>query len=89
VTIYLVARSTETSVLTRATWRHILEDVVFLRLKLFVNMVLGRLFGPKWEKMKEGWRKLHILCDVGWIGLSQDRYRWSALVIVVMNVRVP
>jgi hypothetical protein len=26
---------------------------------------------------------------VDWIGLAQDRYRWSALVNTVMNLRVP
>jgi hypothetical protein len=26
---------------------------------------------------------------VDWIGLTQDRYRWSALVSSVMNFRVP
>jgi hypothetical protein len=26
---------------------------------------------------------------VDWIGLTQDRYRWSALVNSVMNLRVP
>jgi hypothetical protein len=26
---------------------------------------------------------------VDWIGLAQDRYRWRALVISVMNLRVP
>jgi hypothetical protein len=24
-----------------------------------------------------------------WIGLIQDRYRWSALVYAIMNLRVP
>jgi hypothetical protein len=26
---------------------------------------------------------------VDWIGLAQDRYRWRALVISVMNLRIP
>jgi hypothetical protein len=26
---------------------------------------------------------------VGWIGLAEDRYRWRALVNLVMKVRVP
>jgi hypothetical protein len=29
------------------------------------------------------------LSVVDWIGLAQDRYRWSALVNSVMNLRVP
>jgi hypothetical protein len=27
--------------------------------------------------------------DVGWIGLAQDRGRWTALVNSVLNLRVP
>jgi hypothetical protein len=29
------------------------------------------------------------LSVVGWIGLAQDRYRWRALVNLVMNLLVP
>jgi hypothetical protein len=29
------------------------------------------------------------LGGVDWIGLAQNRYRWRALVNVVMNLRVP
>jgi hypothetical protein len=29
------------------------------------------------------------LSAVDWIGLAQDRYRWSALVNSVMNLQVP
>jgi hypothetical protein len=37
-------------------------------------------------------RKFHLL-EIGlnvvdWIGLAQDRYRWRALVSLVMNLRV-
>jgi hypothetical protein len=32
---------------------------------------------------------LEIGVNVDWIGLAQDRYRWRALVSLVMNLRVP
>jgi hypothetical protein len=28
-------------------------------------------------------------CDVDWIGLAQDRGKWTALVNSVLNLRVP
>jgi hypothetical protein len=34
------------------------------------------------DLVEVGWR------DVNWIGLAQDRARWSALVNSVMNLRV-
>jgi hypothetical protein len=27
--------------------------------------------------------------SMAWIGLAQDRYRWRAVVIAVINIRVP
>jgi hypothetical protein len=30
-----------------------------------------------------------VLNAVDWIGLSQDRYRWTVLVNSAMNLRVP
>jgi hypothetical protein len=125
---------------------------------VFENRVLRRIFGPKWDRVKGGWRKLHNeelhslysspsiiriiksrrmrwaghvarmgetrnvyrllvgkpegkrplgrtrrrwvdnikmdLLEIGvsvvdWIGLTQDRYRWRALVNSVKNLRVP
>jgi hypothetical protein len=29
------------------------------RLRVFVNRVLRRIFGPKWDEVTEEWRKLH------------------------------
>jgi hypothetical protein len=37
----------------------------------------------KADLVEKGWSV------VDWIGLAQDRYRWRALVKVVMNLQVP
>jgi hypothetical protein len=29
------------------------------RLRVFENRVLRRIFGPKWDKVRKEWRKLH------------------------------
>jgi hypothetical protein len=129
-----------------------------LKLRVFENRVLRRIFGPKRDGVMVGWRKLHNeelhnlysspsiiriiklkrmkwvghvarmgekrnvyrllagkpegkrplgrprhrwmdnikmdLLEIGlnvvdWIGLAQDRYRWRALVNLVMNLWVP
>jgi hypothetical protein len=48
--------SSETSALARATWRHIPEDNILHRLRVFKNRVLRKIFGPKWDELTEGWR---------------------------------
>ena len=51
-------------------------------------MPLGRL-RLRWEDdIKMGLRE--VGCGgMDWIGLSQDRVRWRALINVAMNLRVP
>jgi hypothetical protein len=44
---------------TTSTWRHIPEDCFLHRLKVFENRVLRRIFGPKRDDVKGGWRKIH------------------------------
>jgi hypothetical protein len=39
------------------TWSIILREKC--RLRVFVNMVLSRIFGPKRNDVGEEWRKLH------------------------------
>jgi hypothetical protein len=67
--------SFETSVHTRATRRNILEDCILVN--------LFSILGDKRLTLEIG------LNVVDWIGLTQDRYRWRALVSSVMNLRVP
>jgi hypothetical protein len=46
------------------TWSLIVREEH--RLKVFENKVLRRIFGPKWDEVTGGWRKLHNedLCDL-------------------------
>jgi hypothetical protein len=51
--------SSETSVLTRATWRNMPEDGILHRLRVFDTRVLRRIFGPKRDEVTGVRRKLH------------------------------
>jgi hypothetical protein len=52
-------RSSETSVLIRATRRHLPEDDNHHRLRVFENWVLKTVFGPKRDEVMGDWRRLH------------------------------
>jgi hypothetical protein len=39
------------------TWSLTLREEY--RLRVFENRVLRRIFGPRWEEVTGGWRKLH------------------------------
>jgi hypothetical protein len=61
------------------------------------RLLVGKPEGKRQlEKPRRRWRdniKMDLL-EIGlnvvdWIGLSQDRHRWRALVNSVMNLRVP
>jgi hypothetical protein len=49
---------------------------------------LGRPRRRWMDNIKMGLLEI-VLSVVDWIGLAQDRYRWSALVNSVMNLLVP
>jgi hypothetical protein len=51
--------SSETTVLTRATWHNIPEDTILHKLRVFENRVLRRIFGSKRDEVTREWRKLH------------------------------
>jgi hypothetical protein len=48
----------KTSLLTRAT-RNEVPEGIYNRLKMFENIVLRRIFGPKRDEVMGEWRKLH------------------------------
>jgi hypothetical protein len=60
------------------------------------NILVGRSEGRrplgrprrKWEDIKMDLREIGFR-DVDWIHWAQDRERWRALVITVMNLRLP
>jgi hypothetical protein len=54
------------------------------RLRLLENRALGRIFGPKREKVAEGWRRLHneelynLYCLSGIVKMIKSRrMRWA------------
>jgi hypothetical protein len=55
----LTLNSSKTFVFTRTTQRNIPEDDILHKLRVFENRVLRRIFGPKWDEIMRGWRKLH------------------------------
>jgi hypothetical protein len=73
--------SSETSVITRATWRNIPKDTIF--------------HSHRRENLKSYRDNIKIdLLEIGlnvvdWIGVAQDRYRWRTLVNAVMNLWFP
>ena len=57
------------------------------RLRVFENMVLRRIFGPKWDKVTEEWRKhhnaelynLYSAPNIFWL-LKSRRVSWAGYV---------
>jgi len=52
------------------------------RLKVFENIVLGRIFGPKRDEVTREWRKLHneklndLYCSPNIVRVIKSRMRW-------------
>jgi len=61
------------------------------KLRVFENMVLRRIFGPRHRRVDNIRMDLQeVGCGyMDWIGLAQDRDRRQTLVSAVMNLRVP
>ena len=59
------------------------------RLRVFENMVLRRIFGPKRDEVKGGWRKLHneelkyFYSPLNIFQVKKSRIRWSGHVACI------
>jgi hypothetical protein len=53
------------------------------RLRVFENRVLRKIFGPHWDEVIGGWRKLHdnelhnLYCSPSIIRIIKSRMRWA------------
>jgi hypothetical protein len=70
--------------------------VLQLQLRIMLNSASSGKRSPRTRRLRRRWID-NIKTDlleigvnvVDWIGLAQDRYRWTGLVNSVMNLRVP
>jgi hypothetical protein len=91
-------RSSQTSVVTKLTLPHILEDGILHNEKL--SFLLYKFSIKRHYYYYYYYYQLSVsvigkdlfeigVSVVGWFDLAQDRYRWKALINSVMNLRVP
>jgi len=57
-------------------------------LRVFENIVLRRIFGPKKEEVGGGWRKRHNGGADGKRQLRRPRRRWEYLIVQLRNIEL-